>query len=306
MVQRIILDTDIGTDVDDAYALALLANSPEIKIEAVTTVWADAQLRALIARKLLNLLGKQNVPVAVGENLPLNRGRPAFLFGHEGRSVLEKDKGLSISDIPATQIIEALIKKYPNEIKILLIGPQTNLGRLLSEKPELAKFIKEFVVMGGTPYYGPKEIRRFGERPIDYNLVTDPESARIVFESGTPITMVGINVTTPTLLRKDKIHCVKKNGSSATDLLYAMTADWLKMINKDETSMHDPLAVTAAFNSNFLDTTMLNVVVETRGELTAGLTIVNRCDNGALNNVRVATDVRGDEFIEFMLGRILT
>jgi len=305
MSQRVIVDTDIGTDVDDAYALAFLVKSPEVKIEAVTTVWADARLRAMIASRLLNLLGKSDIPVAVGEDLPMNRNRPAFLLGHEGRNVPD-DEEILVSDVPAAQVIESLVRKYPGEIKVLLIGPQTNFGTLLSEKPELADLIKEFVIMGGTPFYGPKEIQRFGERPVDYNLVTDPEAARIVFESGTPITMVGINVTMPTLLKKGQIDCVKKRGLPVTDFLYDMTAEWLRVIDKSETSMHDPLAVAAAFTLDFLDTMMLNVIIETAGEVTTGLTVVNHYDNEDWNTVRVATDARCDEFVEFMLQRILS
>jgi purine nucleosidase len=306
MTRRVILDTDIGTDVDDAYALAFLVNSPEVEIEAVTTVWADAGLRGRVARKLLNLLGRSDIPVAVGESLPLNRERPAFLMGHEGNGVFGRDEDLPVGDVPAGAIIESLLRKYPHEITILVIGPQPNLGKLLSEKPELAGLIKEFVVMGGLPFYGPEEMERFGERPVDYNLVTDPEAARIVFGSGVPITMVGLNVTMPTRIGRSQIELVRKHGSPATDLLHAMTAEWLRVIARDETSMHDPLAVTAAFTDDFLDTMMLNVAIETKGEFTAGLTVVNRCDNEEWNTVRVATAARCDEFVEFMLQRILS
>ena len=100
MAERIILDTDIGTDIDDAFAIALLANWPEVEIEAVTTVWADAHLRARMARKLLDTLGRRDIPVAVGESLPLNPERPAFLMGHEGRGVLEDGEGLSFLKSP--------------------------------------------------------------------------------------------------------------------------------------------------------------------------------------------------------------
>ncbi len=305
MAQRIIVDTDIGTDVDDAYALALLASSPEVKMEGVTTVWADATLRARIARKLLNLLGKQDVPVAVGENLPLDRQRPAFLMGHEGRGVFDGNEKLPLSDIPALALIESLLRKYPREIKLVLIGPLTNIGKLLTQEPDLASLVKEFVIMGGMPFYGPREIKLFGERQAEYNFFCDPEAAQIVFSSGAPITMVGANVTIPTLLKGPQIDLVGKRGTPTTDLLYAMTTEWLTVIGKDETSMHDPLAVAAAFTLDFLDTMMLNVAIETKGELTAGLTVINHYEHEEWNTVRVATEVRSDDFIKFMLGRIL-
>jgi purine nucleosidase len=305
MAERIILDTDIGTDVDDAYAIALLANCPEVQIEAVTTVWADAHLRARMARKLLDTLGRRDIPVAVGESLPLNRERPAFLFGHEGRGIVEDGEELLLLEEPAGVVIEGLLRKFPGEIKIVLIGPQTNLGKLLSEKPDLAPLVKEFVVMGGTPFYGPKEIERFGQRPVDYNFVTDPEAARVVFDSGVPITMIGTNVTTSTLLKGDHIERIEKRGAPHTDLLHRMTAEWFQTTGWTETHMHDPLAVTAAFTMEFLETMMLHVKIETRGEFTTGLTVVNRSDNAAWNNVRVATEARSEEFVEFMLQRIL-
>jgi purine nucleosidase len=305
MAERIILDTDIGTDVDDAYAFAFLANSPEVQIEAVTTVWADAELRARIAKKLLNALGKPDIPVAVGESFPLNPERPAFLMGHEGQGALDGSENLRLSEMPALDLIESLLKARAREIKIVLIGPQTNLGKLLSQKPELAALIKEFVIMGGTPFYGPKEIELFGEKPIDYNLVADPEAARIIFDSGVPITMVGVNVTMPTLLKPEHIERVRDRKTPATDLLYAMTKMWLEVICQDKTPMHDALACSAVFTLDFLDTMMLNVTIETKGELTSGLTVVNHYDNEEWNKVRVAKDVKAEEFLEFMVQRII-
>lgn len=305
MVQRVIFDTDIGTDVDDAYALALLANSPEVTIEAVTTVWADPHLRARIARKLLNLLEKKDIPVAAGQREAMENGRPAFLFGHEGEDVFDEGEELPLSETPATELIESLIRRYPREVKILLMGPQTNIGRLLREKPELAKLIKEFVIMGGVPFYGPEEMKRIGERPLEVNISSDPIAARIVFESGVPITLIGANVTMPTLLKQEHIEMIGNHGKPATDLLYRMTRIWLKLIGLDETPMHDPLAATAAFNLEFIDAMMVNVAIETEGEFTAGLTVVNRYDNEKWNTVRVATDVNSEAFIAFMLERIL-
>lgn len=305
MAQRIIFDTDIGTDVDDAYALALLAHSPEVNIEAVTTVWADPELRARIARKLLNLLGKQDIPIAAGERVAMEDGRPAFLLGHEGQGVFEGDEELLLSEAPATKLIESLVRKYPHELKILLMGPQTNIGKLLQEKPELAKLIQEFVIMGGVPFYGPEEMERIGERPLEVNISADPIAARIVFESGVPITLVGANVTMPTLLKQEHIEMIGNHGKPAPDLLYRMTQVWLKFIGQNETPMHDPLAATAAFNLDFIDTMMVKVAIETKGEFTTGFTVVNCYDNAEWNNVRVATDVKSDEFIAFMLERIL-
>ncbi len=303
--QRIIVDTDIGSDVDDAFALALLARSPEVQLEAVTTVWADSLLRARIARKLLRLLGKEDIPVAAGENVPLNPERSAFLFGHEGRGVLDEGEDVAAGGVAAGELIESLLRKHPHEIKLILIGPQTNIGKLFREKPEVAGLVKEIVIMGGLPFYGPREIALFGERPVDFNIISDPEAAAIVLSSGVPITMIGINVTVPTVLRKEHIERLRSSENPALLLVSRMLEEWLSFAGLSETSMHDPLAATAAFTLKFLDTMMLNVSVETSGEFTTGLTLVNRSSQTEWNRVRVATDARSAEFIEFMLERIL-
>jgi purine nucleosidase len=311
MPQRIIIDTDIGSDVDDAYALAFLAKSPEVQIEAVTTVWADSLLRARVARKLLDLLGKREVPVAAGEDLPLNRERPVFLFGHEGRGVFDEDDlnrggaALPVLAVPAVELIESLLRKYPHEVKIVLLGPETNIGKLLRDKPELAGLVKELVVMGGMPFYGPKEMERIGENLAEFNVTSDPEAASLVFSSGAPITMIGANVTFPTILRKDDIGRVRQSNDPAVQLISRMTSEWLATAGLEETSMHDPLAASAAFTLEFLETMMLNVAVETKGELTTGLTVVNRSSQSDWNRVRVAVDARGEAFLQFMLERIL-
>jgi len=303
--QRIIFDTDIGTDIDDAYALTFLAKSPEVKIEAVTTVWADTKLRGRIARKLLNLLGKPDIPVAAGANTPMDDNRPAFLFGHEGKNVFKENEDLPLSDIPPGELIEGLLKKYPNEIKVLLMGQHTNLGIMLAEKPELASLIKEFVIMGGVPFYGPEDMERIGERPLEINIAGDPLAASIVFNCGVPITLVGANVTLLPLLKQEHIKAIGARTTPATDLLHTMTTEWLRLMGLDETPMHDPIASAAAFTLDYLDTIQVNVAIETTGKLTQGFTIVNRYDNEEWNRVRVATGVRAEEFIEFMLERML-
>ncbi len=108
MLQGTIPLADGGAGVHDAYALALLANSPEIMKETATANWANARLRALITRMLLDLLGKQDIPLAAGED-PLP-GRSALPFGFGGHRVLETKGGLSVSKTPAAQSIESLIK----------------------------------------------------------------------------------------------------------------------------------------------------------------------------------------------------
>jgi inosine-uridine nucleoside N-ribohydrolase len=113
-----------------------------------------------------------------------------------------------------------------------------------------------------------------------------------------------VNVTVPTLLTKGDIQRVKESRDPAIRFLSAMTDEWISFMGIEETSMHDALAASTAFTLEFLDTMMLSVAVETNGELTTGLTIVNRSSQNAWNRVRVATDARR-AVRRFMLERIL-
>lgn len=129
MATCVLLDTDMGTDPDDALALALILASPELTLEGVTCVYADAPLRARITTKLLQLRGISNIPVRVGASKTLTRVRPAHLAGYEGEGLLEPgDEALFLHPEYAPDFIARLVMENPGEIHIIAVAPLTNIA----------------------------------------------------------------------------------------------------------------------------------------------------------------------------------
>src|SRR5262249_25967205 len=192
MARRIVLDTDIGTDVDDALALALALASPEVALVAVTTVSGDARLRARIAGRLLALAGRADVPVHAGCETPLAAGGGFARFGHEGRDILDGTRD-AIADEPA---VDALLRLFRADegLELVAVGPLTNIAVALERDPGLARRIARLTPLGGWsrgPAVGGKGL----PPAVDYNLCADSVASERVLSAGIPTRLVPADVT---------------------------------------------------------------------------------------------------------------
>ncbi|MGN1052139.1 MAG: nucleoside hydrolase, partial [Candidatus Scatosoma sp.] len=195
---KIILDTDIGDDIDDLFALHLLANSPEVDLLGVTTVFRNAEKRAKMSAYALKELNRADVPVYAGADDPLIC-IPETIVGEE---ILRKEKRdekgkylipqyvsymekAEICNGNAVEFIADAARKYGSELHLVLIGAYTNAALAIRMYPEAMKNVADITVMGGYFY------RDFPE----WNIMCDPEAAHIVFSSGIPVKAVGIDVT---------------------------------------------------------------------------------------------------------------
>ena len=192
MTLSVILDTDIGGDVDDLLALAVLLASPEIDLHAVTCVYGDVQTRARIALKTLALKGRSGVRVAAGAERALNAERPLLCGKDDGQGLLTTaDAALRAAGIHGSELIIETVMRNAGEIHLAAIGPLTNLALALLNEPRVAENVASITVMGGV-VGGAGRL----ELPwVDYNFACDPEAAKIVLASGAPISIVPIDVT---------------------------------------------------------------------------------------------------------------
>lgn len=183
----LIIDTDLGTDVDDVLALGVLLGSPESDLLAVTTVYGDVTLRARLAARLISLSGAEVRPsIHVGRGLP-RRGRPVWWAGHEGRLHHHLQREV-VSDESAVDALVRLATVSPREVDILAIGPLTNIAGALDRDPLFERNVRRLVVMGG-------DFRADG-RVAEHNFVSDVAAAQRVFESMLPIVVGGLDLTT--------------------------------------------------------------------------------------------------------------
>jgi inosine-uridine nucleoside N-ribohydrolase len=321
--QRILIDTDPG--VDDALAIFLATRSPELQIEGITAVSGNVPLAFTLpnALRLVEIAGRPDIPVAGGAAVPLLRRlvTAAYVHGNNGLGGVEFPEA-RIKPVAenATDLIRRVVRANPGEITIVAVGPLTNIATVLKVDPSIAPMIKSFALMGGSLSGG--NITPAAE----FNFYVDPEAARIVFDSGVPITMVGLDVTHKVLLREPQVRMLEAAQNPVAQAAGKIMRATLGRIapTRDETvvAMHDPLTVASLIDPTILALQDYYVQIETTGELTAGQSLgyshgpVRRSpawDTGNPGpipvedfkpNCRVAVGVDADKFFRLLLPRL--
>lgn len=320
-MRAILLDTDIGTDVDDAMALSLALALPELELVGVTTVHADAALRARIARRLLELAGRPDIPVVAGASTPLRLPLPPNftwmprLRGHEGVGLLAPAELVPSSDPDAgaddaAQFIIDQAAARPGELTIVAVGALTNVARALQQQPRLADWLDSVVVMGGTVF-----AERFPFPPmLETNLNADPLAAEIVFASGTPLTIVPMEVTTQVYLTPEQRAAMLGWGRPLSDALVGLMEQMFEGLAslsaeaglsedfyQGRTFMHDPLAVYTVAASGLVTLRRMHVALEVVDQVVRTMPYAGRAPN-----CRVCVGVDAANFVQFWMERVAT
>jgi purine nucleosidase len=286
----VIFDTDIGDDIDDALALALALQSPELDVKLVTTVADDVESRTRLAWKELKLFGREDIPIATGSAEPLLDAKypdKAAQFG----VLTDADKPPAAAwQRAADRIIETLMNS-PVKITVIPVGPLTNIALALKEEPKIKGKIERIVLMGGA-YYPPRR---------EYNIYRDRIAAEIVFSSGVPITGVGLDVTEKCKLTAADLERLKNAPSPATKFLYQLIQLWQKDNPGHFPTLHDPLAVGTALRALLIETQAGTVHVETASPAFYGATVFTP---GASGTTKVAQNVNVREFLDLFMERV--
>ena len=221
---RMIMDVDPG--IDDAMAIFYAVRRPGIKLEALTTTFgnSDTAITTENALRILELLGRPDIPVAKGVSRSLVHPyvrRADHVHGSNaiGDVALPAPK-IKAVDEHACDLIIRMAKENPSEIALCAVGPVTNVALALSKAPEIARLLRKIVLMGSTIFHpgilGPSAPM------VDANFANDPEAAHIVLRAGASVTMVGMDVTMTTLFSPDKVDEVAREGDDAAKTLMRM------------------------------------------------------------------------------------
>jgi purine nucleosidase len=306
--KRIIIDTDPG--VDDSLTFLLALASPEIKLEALTTtqgnVTVDKATRNALA--VLELARASHIPVVQGSVLPLIQPLRAVDHVHGvsgiGNSKLPEPKTKPIEQHAVDYLIERMLAE-PNEISIFPIAPLTNLALAIRKEPKFAKAVKELVIMGGA-------IQENGNvTPLaEFNIFVDPHAAHIVFHSGIPITLIPLDVTQKCLLKQEHIDRLLKIKSPISLFIKEAIEVYLKFSLErgyEGSALHDPLTLATIIAPELLTLQEYYVDVDISGGVSMGKTFADIYHIMKKPvNMRVAMDVRGNDFIELFLQRMET
>lgn len=296
----VLLDTDVGTDVDDAIAIALVCGAPECDLRAVTTVSGDVVLRARIAKKLLSLGGRPDVPVAAGIRAPVLRERNFFWLGHEGQRIVTPEENLRLAGAHAVDVlIDTVLSMHPH---VVAIGPLSNLAVAIMKEPAVIEAIPHLTLMGGT--------LGLAEMPMEYNLGSDAEAAVLVLNAGIPTTLVPLDVTLRVAFTTRELARLRQSRARLVHTLCDAIELWAPLqqalfasvipISADIVAfLHDPLTLAL-----LLDPTL--VTLERRRLRAAIVDGAFRLlpESGAPERA-VAVAVDAPRFVEFLIERLL-
>lgn len=306
--KRIIIDTDPG--VDDAFAFLLAIASPEIQLEALTTTQGNVTLEKATrnALSVLELCNAGQIPVAAGSMYPLVQPLRASDDVHGssgiGEAKLPQPKAKPVQQHAVDYLIECVLSE-PTEISIFPIGPLTNIAMAIRKEPRFAKAVKELVIMGGA-------INENGNvTPLaEFNIYVDPHAAHIVFHAGIPITLIPLDVTHKCLLKQEHVERLMKINSPITQFIKDAIGIYFKF-SYDRgfagCALHDPLTLATIIAPELLTLKEYYVDVDHSGGVAMGKTFADIYGvTKKTADMKVAMDVRGDDFIELFLQRMET
>lgn len=305
---RIIIDTDPG--VDDALAFLLALASPEIQLEALTTTQGNVTLETATRNALavLELTNAAHIPVVAGSVLPLVQPLRASAYVHGesgiGNSKVPEPKTKPLAGHAVDYLIQRVLAE-PGELSIFPIGPLTNIAMAIRKESKFAKAVKELVIMGGA-------IHENGNvTPLaEFNIWVDPHAAHIVFHSGIPITLIPLDVTHQSLLKQEHIDRLMKIKSPISRFIKDAVEVYFKFSYERGfagCALHDPLTLATVIAPELLTLKEYFVDVDHSGGVAMGKTFADVFGvTKKPANMKVAMQVRGEDFIELFLQRIET
>ena len=318
-MKRVILDMDPG--VDDALAIILAILSPELMVEAITTVGGNTNVDLCTrnVRRILEILRPKVPPiVARGEAGALVTATE--VHGRDGLGNLDRFTGndgttmrypepllYPVSSHHAVDVILSLITENPYEITLIPTGPLTNIARAIIQNPEGMKKLKEIIIMGGA-FNVPGNVTAVAE----FNIYADPYAADVIVNSGLPITFVGLDVTHQVWLGKSRMEVeIKPLNTRLSQFICDISGVYMDFHKEyygiSGCHIHDLLAVGVAIGPGFVETEDIYVQVETQGKITSGMTVADLRParlRDSEPNVRICVNVDADRFLTLFLNAI--
>jgi inosine-uridine nucleoside N-ribohydrolase len=290
VAEKVIFDTDIGDDIDDAFALALALSTPKLHIIAVTTAWGDTDLRARLTERFLTVTGHGDVVVAAG---PKTHAISPFTQARWATAWPEPAKGWP----DAINFIRDAARRNPGQITLISVSPFSNVAALIDRDPDAFRQLKNVVVMAGsirrgygdlgyTPNHGPDP---------EYNILMDIPAAKKLFASGVPLYVMPLDSTQ---LKLDEVmrNILFSQGLRMTDALALLYAQWTASTQNPTPTLFDAMAVAAAIDPDLCRTQPMRIEVDDKG--------YTKVANGK-PNANVCLESDSDRFFHFYLPTVM-
>ena len=288
--QLAILDTDIGDDIDDAFALALALKSPELRLLGITTTYGDTELRARLLDRFLSTVGSNEISVASGVPTAHNNVfTQAFYAKWIPKVTYDDGVGFLLDQI----------KAHPGKITLIAIGPLTNVEAAIKRDPATFKKLQRVVMMGGSIYRGYDDGKTRAHRPPDaeWNIACDPAGAKALLASGVPIYMMPLD-STQIRLETENREAIFSHGYPLTDQLTLLYHQWLAHTEEhwNTPTLFDAVAVAYAVHPELCPTKPMHIEVDDKG--------FTRPMEGAEPNAQVCLESNEPAFLQFLMDRI--
>lgn len=321
-MHRILIDTDPG--VDDALAILLAMKSPELRVEAITTVSGNVHVKQA-TQNLLTILGVLELSefpiVAIGEVQPLIKPlvKAEHVHGEDGLGNISKlrnsDGSLryplakcEISTLSGVDLILEMVDRYPEELVVVALGPLTNISRAIQKDAESMQKLRSIVLMGGV-------FREYGNvtTTAEFNIFVDPHAAHEVFNFGIPVHIAPLDVTHQVVLTGERLNAeIEGRSDKISSFLIESTQVCMEFYREHigfyGLHIHDALPVGMLTQPAFFESVDANVQVETEGNLTSGMTVADlrRERQGTISNASVCVKVEADTFLNHFFQRVFS
>lgn len=282
--EKVIIDTDIGDDVDDAFALALAVKSPELQVLGITTAFGETDVRARIVDRFLGEVGRSDIPVMVGKATG-KRSMSQRWYADEGRFAKS-------SHGDAVDFILEQIGKFPGQITLIGIGPLMNVGEVIDRDAATFRKLKRVVIMGGSVRKGYGDLG-YTEHlaPVpEWNILNDVKSAQKLFESGVPLYVMPLD-STQLKLDEVKRAFLFTRGTAVTDQLTILYHLWAQ----ETPTLFDPMTLAFVLKPELCPVTPLHIRVDEKG--------YTREEPGT-PNAQVCLSSNPEDFFQFYLRRV--
>jgi inosine-uridine nucleoside N-ribohydrolase len=283
--EKVIIDTDIGDDVDDAFALALAVKSPELEILGVTTTFGETDVRAQIVDRFFGEIGRAGIPVMAGKATTTKNPMSQRRYAEQGR-ITKSSHG------DAVEFILDQIRKHPGEITLIGIGPLMNVGAAIDRDAATFKKQKRVVIMGGSIRRGYGDLGYNEHVPPmpEWNILNDVPSAQKLFSSGVPLYVMPLD-STQLKLDEVKRAFLFTRGTAVTDQLAILYHLWAQ----ETPTLFDPMAVAFVLKPELCPVTPLHIRVDEKG--------YTREESGA-PNAQVCLNSNPEDFFQLYLRRV--
>ena len=288
---KIIIDTDIGDDIDDAFAVALALSSPELDVRGFSAAFGDTPARAKMLDRMLAELGRNDIPVAQGAETDVNRDAFTQRRYAEGGTFAPTKHPNSVD------FVLKQARGYPHQITLVAIGPLPNIGAMIDKDPAGFGLLKRVVIMGGSiralqdPYGVAPPVAPHPE----WNIKNDIASAKKLFNSGVPLYVMPLDSTANLKLNEVARSAIFAHGSMMTNILAGLYYEWSAYTHASTPTLYDPMTLASLLDPSLCPTTAMHIIIDDDG---------NTKETPGVPNANVCLHSDADAFLHFYVRRV--